>query len=87
MRERMRKAELNRNGCKVVPDWLTIEQRDAINALYREARRLTKETGIQFVVHHIWPLRGKNSCGLHVPWNLEVITGQNNDSLRNEDPE
>ena len=54
---------------------------------YKEARRLTRETGVNYVVDHYWPINGKVSCGLHVPWNLRVITQAENDSKGNKEPE
>lgn len=57
-----------------IPPWLTQEHWDQIKAFYVEAARLTTETGIPHVVDHIHPLRGKTVSGLHVPWNLQVIT-------------
>jgi 5-methylcytosine-specific restriction endonuclease McrA len=29
-------------------------------------------------VDHIIPLQGEDVCGLHVPWNMEVITQEQN---------
>lgn len=46
--------------------------------LYIEAQRLTKLTGERYVVDHIVPLINDEVCGLHVPWNLRVITQDEN---------
>jgi hypothetical protein len=67
-------------GC--IPPWLTDEQLDAMQWFYDEARRLTKETGVRHVVDHTAPLNGVHSCGLHVPWNLQVLTDAANKRKR-----
>jgi hypothetical protein len=55
------------------PPWLTTKQKTEIRSLYQIAITMTKVTGEQYVVDHIWPLRSEAVCGLHVPWNLQVI--------------
>lgn len=67
---------------EAIPAWLTDEHKHAIQWFYDEARRLTKETGVRHVVDHIAPLNGALSCGLHVPWNLQVLTDSHNKSKR-----
>jgi hypothetical protein len=60
------------------PPWLTRRQKSEIRQLYQIAITMTKTTGEQYVVDHIVPLRGETVCGLHVPWNLRVITQEEN---------
>lgn len=63
---------------EATPTWLTKEERLQMRELYVQARKLTSVTGERYVVDHIVPLRGESVCGLHVPWNLRVITQEEN---------
>ena len=60
------------------PKWLNAEQKLAIRKLYLQAMELTKLTGERYVVDHIVPLISDEVCGLHAPWNLRVITQDEN---------
>lgn len=61
------------NGPKVA--WRNL---DKINAFYKEAKRLTEETGIPHEVDHIVPVHSRHVCGLHNEFNLRVIPGTQN---------
>jgi hypothetical protein len=60
------------NAC---PKWVDM---DAMLAIYAEAHRITRETGIKHDVDHIIPLQSDIVCGLHVPWNLQILTKSDN---------
>jgi 5-methylcytosine-specific restriction endonuclease McrA len=63
---------------EATPPWITAEQKLAIRGLYLSAQQLTAITGERYVVDHIIPLTSNEVCGLHVPWNLRVITQEEN---------
>jgi 5-methylcytosine-specific restriction endonuclease McrA len=69
------------------PTWLTRKQKSELRQLYQIAIIMTQTTGEQYVVDHIYPLRSDVVCGLHVPWNLRIITQQQNLQKSNAVPE
>lgn len=54
------------------PNWLTEENHATIKSMYKDA----SDQGLH--VDHIVPLKGKNVCGLHVPWNLQLLDPSEN---------
>ena len=60
------------------PPWITKEQKLQIRQMYLQAQKLTKMTGERYVVDHIIPLINDSVCGLHLPWNLRVMTQEEN---------
>lgn len=60
---------------RACPAWVDAE---AIKRIYREAHRLTRATGVKHDVDHIVPLQSNIVCGLHVPWNLQILTRSEN---------
>ena len=70
----MRRATL-RNA---LPSWLDGGQKAHIKRTYSLAQLMSDCTGKLYHVDHIVPLRGDNICGLHVPWNLQVIPAEIN---------
>jgi hypothetical protein len=52
---------------RATPPWLTEEHWSSMNKMYEKARALGQ------TVDHIEPIDGLDRCGLHVPWNLQII--------------
>ena len=73
-----RAARIRAERYKRTPEWLTEKHIAEMKAIYREARARSISSGIKHHVDHIFPLRGENSCGLHVPWNMQIITADEN---------
>ena len=60
---------------QAIPPWADINK---IKEIYKKAVELTEKTGVIYHVDHIYPLRSKYMCGLHVETNLQVITKKEN---------
>jgi hypothetical protein len=57
------------------PEWAASHPEFA--GIYREATR-RRAAGENVQVDHIVPICSKIVCGLHVPWNLQVLTAEEN---------
>ena len=70
----------NRRALKLnrTPNWLTSEHHLQIEGFYLLAKEMEKQLGQKYEVDHIVPLKGKTVSGLHVPWNLQILTKKEN---------
>jgi hypothetical protein len=60
------------------------QEKDNIKIFYKQAQTLTVITGIKHEVDHIIPLQGKNVSGLHVSWNMQILTKEENRKKNNK---
>lgn len=60
------------------PHWLSPDDLCLICEFYETARNLSELTGQPFQVDHIVPLQGRLVSGLHVPWNLQILSASEN---------
>ena len=63
------------------PTWAD-QQR--IDEIYAERLRLNSANSQQYEVDHVIPLKGKLVCGLHVHYNLQILTKDKNHEKTNK---
>ncbi len=76
----------NRRAIKLnaTPKWLNKDHKLQMRKLYKLAKDNEIVSNQKWEVDHIVPLQGSNVCGLHVPWNLQVITAKQNRVKKNK---
>jgi hypothetical protein len=73
-------ARIRARIIQATPAWADWKQ---IEKFYTLAQKMTRRTGVPHQVDHIVPLNGKNVRGLHVHYNLRVITATENMTKHN----
>lgn len=73
-----KRAKRRATQLQATPKWLSKTYFTRIECKYSLAAMFSKYSGVPHAVDHIVPLQGETVCGLHVPWNLQVITVTNN---------
>lgn len=66
-------AERRAQQAFATPRWLSKEHKRQIREFYVLAQELQWLSEEPLEVDHIMPLKGENSYGLHVPWNLQIL--------------
>jgi hypothetical protein len=83
-KHRAQQAKRRCSKLERTPAWLSDKQLEEIKWKYSTACHMEMLTGEKYHVDHIVPLQGELVSGLHVPWNLRVITAQSNLSKSNK---
>lgn len=80
-RYEMERSRLNAASAarrRLPPKWLDAIAAAQLLEFYDLAKAITVQSGVKHHVDHIIPLNGKSVNGLHVPWNLQIITAREN---------
>jgi len=63
---------------EATPSWLTAIHKAQIQEMFEIAKAKETQTGKKYHVDHIIPINGGDVSGLHVPWNLQLLTATEN---------
>jgi len=64
------------------PPWLNKSELFEIQCIYKYCSAL-RSIGLEYEVDHIVPLQGDSVSGLHVPWNMQILTSFENGTKGN----
>jgi len=69
---------------RATPNWVDW---DKLTWLKKLRDKTSRQTGVEYHLDHYYPLQGKTVCGLNVPANIQIITGEENRAKHNKMPE
>ena len=72
---------------KATPKWLTEQDNKKMDFMYHFAKSIDGFHGNLYHVDHIHPLNNKKFSGLNVPWNLQILSAEDNVKKGNKPPE
>ncbi len=75
-----RASNSKRRAAKIgaTPKWVNKDQTKEMKLMHKKALELEKLDDIKRHVDHIVPLQSDIVCGLHVPWNLQIMLASDN---------
>jgi hypothetical protein len=77
----LRSAIRHKRTRRATPPWV---DSIALEEIYEQARKRSRESSIKYNVDHIVPLTHALVCGLHVPWNLQILSAEENARKKNK---
>lgn len=77
-RLRIRARDARKRAGNAAPPWLTQEHLETIENIYEAAEQKEVWSSIRQEVDHIIPINHPDVCGLHVPWNLQILSDRLN---------
>jgi len=74
-KDRVASHAATRRASKInaTPPWLTSQHNRQITEFYWLAKDVSAVSEQPYHVDHIVPLTSEHVCGLHVPWNLQIL--------------
>lgn len=80
----MQFANAKRHAAKMkrTPSWLNAGHWLEMESVYKYCSAL-RSIGLDYEVDHVVPMQGQSVSGLHVPWNLQLMTASENSAKGN----
>lgn len=68
---------------QATPPWITPKMLEQIEQFKQLAREMSCEN-VSYEIDHIHALKGLNSSGLNVPWNIQIVSSKENKQKKNK---